>query len=67
MIEIKANGKPFEIEDNTLLVDFIASIDLAIERVVVEYNKEALTQSEAKQQVLKNGDSLEIIRIVAGG
>ncbi len=67
MIEITANGETFSIDAGTSLPDFLAGRGQAPERVVVERNGEALTQSEAKAATLENGDVLEIVRIVAGG
>ncbi len=67
MIQITANGESFAIAENTTLPAFLAERGQAPERVVVERNGEALTQSEAKAATLQNGDVLEIVRIVAGG
>ncbi|WP_309398796.1 sulfur carrier protein ThiS [Cerasicoccus maritimus] len=67
MIKITANGETFSIEDGTSLPDFLAERGQAPERVVVERNGEALTQSDAKAATLASGDVLEIVRIVAGG
>ena len=67
MINITANGETFSLAPGTALPDFLAERGQAPERVVVERNGEALTQSEAKAATLENGDVLEIVRIVAGG
>lgn len=66
-INISANGKIYEILPGVLLTDFLNKINLNIDRVVVELNLEALTPNEAKKTKLEDGDSLEIVRIVAGG
>lgn len=66
-MNITANGKSYDIEPGTTLPAFVESQGLAIGRVVVERNSEALTQSEAREAVLAEGDTLEIVRIVAGG
>lgn len=67
MIQITANGEAFSLAENTSLPAFLAERGQAPERVVVERNGEALTQSEAKSATLADGDVLEIVRIVAGG
>jgi sulfur carrier protein len=64
---ISANGSTYEIEPQTSLEAFVAARGLALERVVVERNGEALTPSEARETLLADGDRLEIVRIVAGG
>lgn len=67
MISITANGKHFEIASGSSLPDFLASLELSPERVVVERNGQALTPADVRKTQLQDGDSLEIIRIVAGG
>lgn len=67
MITITANGESFSLAEHTTLPDFLAERGQAPERVVIERNGEALTQSEAKAATLNHGDVLEIVRIVAGG
>jgi len=67
MIEITANGETFSLKPATSLQDFLAERGQAPERVVVERNGEALPPSEARSATLADGDTLEIVRIVAGG
>lgn len=64
---VTANGKLFEIEGGTSLPDFLESIGQQVGMVVVERNRQALSPSEAAQITLEDGDSLEIVKIVAGG
>ncbi len=64
---ITANGQSHEAPEGQSLTAFIETLGLAPERVVVERNREALTQAEAKETQLADGDVLEIVRIVAGG
>ncbi|TVR52168.1 MAG: sulfur carrier protein ThiS [Puniceicoccaceae bacterium] len=66
-MKITANGKPYEVAEDTSLDDFLASLDLEPVLVVVERNRAALTPGEARRTRLEDGDSLEIVRIVAGG
>ena len=66
-MKIKANGQDFELETGTSLPDFLESIGLKVGLVVVERNKQALSPSEAKHVTLENHDTLEIVKIVAGG
>lgn len=64
---ITANGKSFDLESSTSLSDFLQSIGHQIGLVIVERNKQALSPSEAQDVVLEDGDTLEIVKIVAGG
>lgn len=66
-IAIEANGERFTLPAETSLPAFLQDQGLAVERVVVERNGSPLTQSEARETVLTDGDRLEIVRIVAGG
>ena len=66
-MKITANGTDFDIADDCRLNEFLESIGHRIGMVVVERNREALSPSEAKDTVLQEGDSLEIVKIVAGG
>lgn len=51
----------------TALTQFLESVDLIPQQVVVEYNGNALSPHEFQETVLNDGDRLEIIHIVAGG
>lgn len=66
-IEVTANGLKQTTKTGQRLSVFVQSQGLALERVVVEYNGQPLTQNEARQVHLQAGDRLEIVRIVAGG
>lgn len=67
MITITANDESRTLAANTELTTFLSDNGLSPDIVLVEYNGTALTRSEAKSQTLKDGDRLEIVRIVAGG
>lgn len=64
---ITANGKAFEVEPGTTLPAFLDSIGHSVGLVIVERNKNALSPSEATQVTLEQDDTLEIVKIVAGG
>lgn len=64
---ITANGQKFELAPDTSLPDFLNTIGQQVGLVIVERNEQALSPSEAKSVILADGDSLEIVKIVAGG
>jgi thiamine biosynthesis protein ThiS len=66
-ITITANGARHELSASLALDDFLKSVGLAPQLVVVERNRQPLTPSEARRTVLADGDVLEVVRIVAGG
>lgn len=64
---ITANGNSYQIDAGTSLPEFLKSIGQQVGLVIVERNKQALSPSEASDIVLEDNDSLEIVKIVAGG
>ena len=67
LAQIVANGKTFNVREGISLPQFLESINLSIKNVVVERNRIALSPMDAKNTLIEDGDSLEIVRIVAGG
>ncbi len=67
LVQIVANGKTFNVREGISLPQFLESINLSIKNVVVERNRIALSPMDAKNTLIEDGDSLEIVRIVAGG
>jgi thiamine biosynthesis protein ThiS len=66
-VTIIANGKAHTVPRGQRLPAFLEGEALPLERVVVEYNGQALTRTEAREVALDEGDRLEIVRVVAGG
>ncbi len=66
-IKVTANGRSFTPRAEVSLPDFVDSLGLNMDRVVVERNGQALTPEEARSTHLSDADRLEIVRIVAGG
>ncbi|MBK1880076.1 sulfur carrier protein ThiS [Pelagicoccus mobilis] len=64
---ITANGQSFDLESGTTLPAFLESIGHKVGLVIVERNKQALSPSEAADVTLEDGDTLEVVKIVAGG
>ncbi|MEM6916056.1 MAG: sulfur carrier protein ThiS [Verrucomicrobiota bacterium] len=65
---ITLNGKPHEIEGENLKVnELVAALELGDHPVLVELNGEAILVREFEQHCVTNGDTVEIVRMVAGG
>ena len=62
-----ANGQPVMALLPCELEEFLRAQNLLPRSVVVEHNGEAVAPSEFAQRELRDGDRLEIVRIVAGG
>jgi thiamine biosynthesis protein ThiS len=62
-----ANGRTVEAELPCSIEAFLVSQKLLPRSVVVEHNGEAVAPSEFARRMIKAGDRLEIVQIVAGG
>ena len=62
-----ANGQPVTADLPCSLDQFLRTQSLLPRSVVVEQNGEAVAPSQFAQREVRDGDRLEIVRIVAGG
>jgi len=62
-----ANGARVAADLPCSLEEFLRAQNLLARSVVVEQNGEAVAPSEFAQREVRDGDRLEIVRIVAGG
>lgn len=66
-IALTVNGNTVQSSTGIALTQFLESVDLVPQQVVVELNGQALSPHEFQQTLLNDGDRLEIVNIVAGG
>jgi sulfur carrier protein len=66
-VRLLLNGQSTDVDDGTSLPALIESLGLRVGSVVVEHNGTALLRSEVVATTLSDGDSLELVRAVAGG
>ena len=67
-IKLTINGADCSFEDPPSTVKaLLARLELAGVPVVVEHNREALLPREHAVTALADGDTIEIVRVVAGG
>ena len=64
---IIANGRTVEAQLPCTIEQFLVAQGFLPRSVVVEHNGEAVAPSEFARRTLRDGDRLEIVRIVAGG
>lgn len=67
MPHVVANGSTIETPLPCPLKDFLLARGLPPRSVAVELNGEAVPPSQFGERQLREGDRLEIVRIVAGG
>ena len=66
-IRLQINGEDRDAREATSVAALLEDLELAGERVAVEYNRRVLTRDEFAQVVLADGDRLEIVHFVGGG
>lgn len=65
-MKLQLNGQEREVSA-TQVEELIAELGLPLAAALVEHNGTALLRSEWSVTILREGDRLEIIRMVAGG
>jgi thiamine biosynthesis protein ThiS len=66
-ITIRLNGQPRRIPDGSSVTALLASLGFAGQPALVELNGSALFPRDFDRTEFKEGDGVEVIRIVAGG
>lgn len=67
MISITINGEPRQFEQSLNCVQLLNQLELAGKRVAIERNGEIVPRSHFPEQLLADGDRLEIVVAVGGG
>ena len=66
-MKLTVNGKPVELEGPTPLVAYLRSLGIEPRAVAVEVNERILERADFERTTLKEGDLVEIVRMVGGG
>ena len=66
-MKIRLNGEPREIARATNVAELIAELALPAPLTLVEHNGTALRRDEWPARALHEGDTIELLRIAAGG
>jgi sulfur carrier protein len=67
MIAVTVNGKPREIDGEIDLAGFLQSLEIDPRAVAVARNGEVVPRDRYAAVTLREGDSVEIVRMVGGG
>lgn len=67
MIAVTLNGAPRTFEQNLSVAHLIETLALAGQRIAVERNGDIVPRSRYGEQMLADGDRLEIVVAVGGG
>lgn len=66
-MQVELNGKMTQLDGVATVGDLIRSKDLKPRMVAVELNGEIVPREKFDEQVLSDGDRLEIVHFVGGG
>ena len=65
---ITINGKKYsDYQEGITVMELIEKLNLHKKQIIVELNQLALIKKDYQFQSLKDGDSIEIVQIAAGG
>jgi sulfur carrier protein len=67
MISLRINGKEVELERPTPLLDYLEKLGVNARAVAVEHNGEIIPRTSFTRVTLREGDRVEIVRMVGGG
>ena len=67
MITVTVNGRQREFEDEMSLPELIRRLEITFPRIAVAHNGEVLRQEDHETTMIRDGDSVEIVRMVGGG
>jgi sulfur carrier protein len=67
MIGLQVNGKPVELPGPMALLEYVRGLGVDPRGIAVEVNGEILERDDYAACTLREGDVVEIVRIVGGG
>ena len=67
MIHLTVNGRERTLETETALPAFLNSLEIDVRLVAVAVNGEVITKNQHESVTLRDGDEVEIVRMVGGG
>lgn len=67
MISLRVNGKQVELDQPTPLLSYLEKLGVNPGAIAVEHNGEIIERAAYPGVVLREGDQVEIVRMVGGG
>jgi sulfur carrier protein len=67
MITVTINGRPRQFESELALPELIRRLEITHPRIAVAHNGDVLRREEHDTVTVRDGDNLEIVRMVGGG
>lgn len=66
-MKIRVNGVEKEIEAGTTVESFLNMLEIKVQGIAVDINREIVPKRLFAETILNEGDSIEIVRMVGGG
>jgi thiamine biosynthesis protein ThiS len=66
-IEIKVNGKFFNIQDKITLLNLTKKLKVPIKKVAIELNQTIVNKRSLGKIKIKQNDKIEIVHFIGGG
>ncbi len=66
-MKITVNGKELDVNADTTLSALLEGLDIKGQGMAIELNREVVPKSRYMDTLIKDNDSLEIIRMTGGG
>ena len=66
-IKITVNGKQMQIIPKFSLKSLITKLNMPINKIAIELNKEIIDKRKISKTQLKKGDKIEIVHFIGGG
>ena len=63
---VKVNGEMMDMDGKTV-AELLEAMDAGSQRVAVELNMDIVPRASYSETLLKDGDSVEVVRFVGGG
>jgi sulfur carrier protein len=67
MVTLTVNGRRVELDGPTPLLDYLVGLGVDPRAIAVEVNGEILTRDRYPGCTLRDGDVVEVVRMVGGG
>jgi sulfur carrier protein len=67
VIHVVVNGEQRELEDEMCLVEFVTAFGLDGRRIAIAHNGVVLYREDWPNITLREGDRLEVVRMIGGG
>ena len=67
VITVQINGRTVELDGETRLLDYIERLGVNPRAIAVEHNGAILERAAYENAMLREGDAVEIVRMVGGG